>query len=255
MKILILAAGYGTRLYPLIVDTPKALLPIAQKPLVTHTLEKLKEIRDIKEIIAVTNDKFYPHFTDWAQQNKDFPAPIAVVNDGTTTPENRLGSVGDIDFVLRNYPVQDDLLIVGGDNVFDFDLKTYVAFALAHKPSVTIGLYDIGQKQDATQFGVVEISDDQKIFSFEEKPAHPKSSLIAMCFYFLPQNTLEFISHYIEESEKTDKAGDYIRWLVKNKEVYGFRFQGKWYDIGSIESYHEAEREFLIKKGPKSRSS
>jgi len=250
MKILFLAAGYGTRLYPLIVDTPKALLPIAKKPIMAHTLDRLAGVKDITEIILVTNNKFKPHLTEWAGKHRDFSAPMVVINDGTTTPEDRLGSVGDIDFVLNNHIVEDDLLVIGGDNIFDFNLDSFVSFALAHKPAVTIGLYDIGPDEDASKFGVVQIDHDQRIISFEEKPRHPRSSLIAMCFYFLPKNTLGCIKDYIAECQKTDKAGDYIRWLVENKEVYGFSFHGKWYDIGSIESYHEAEKQFLNKKDP-----
>ena len=243
MKILILAAGYGTRLYPLITDTPKPLLEVAGRPLIDHLLARLEGVSGIKEILVVTNDKFQAHFTAWAKKLKA-PAPVTVINDGTTSPENRLGSVGDIRFVLDNFPVKDDLLVLGGDNLFDFSLKGYYDFARQKAPRVTIGLYDIGEKKEATQFGVVAIDGKGKVVSFEEKPQSPQSSLIAMCCYYFPQATLGYVAEYMAQTKKADKAGDYIRWLSEKKEVYGFKFQGKWYDIGSLESYQEAQTKF-----------
>ena len=240
MKVLILAAGYGTRLYPLIKDTPKPLLPIADKPLIDHALDKVKPLSDLKEVIVVTNAKFYSHFLDWSQK-KEFPVPITVVNDGSTSPDDRLGSVGDINYVLESNPIEDDLLVLGGDNLFDYELVEYQEFAKNKRPHVSIGLYDIGIIEEATQFGVVAIDPNGKITSFEEKPSSPKSSLIAMCFYYFPQETLRCVSEYLRQTDKADKAGEYIHWLAREKAVYGFKFQGKWYDIGSIEAYHEAQ--------------
>ncbi|MCK5579655.1 MAG: nucleotidyltransferase family protein [Candidatus Omnitrophica bacterium] len=244
MKVLILAAGYGTRLYPLIVDTPKALLPIAQRPMLNYSLDKLRHLKDINEVIVVTNDKFFEHFSKWAGEQKTFPAPIRIVNDKTTSPDDRLGSIGDIRFVLSECKIDEDLLVLGGDNLFDYGLDDYLAFAQKKAPHVSMGVYDIENIQEAIQFGVAEINKDGKIVSFEEKPEKPKSSLIAMCFYYLPKETLTFIHDYLVATGKPDKAGDYIHWLVQEKEVYGFQFRGKWYDIGSIEAYHEAQEEF-----------
>ena len=116
MKVLILAAGYGTRLYALVKDTPKPLLEIAGKPLIEYLLDKIDHVKDLNEVLVVTNNKFYTHFVNWAKAQKGFPAPIAVINDQTNSPEDRLGSVGDMHFVLRNHKVADDLLVMGGDN-------------------------------------------------------------------------------------------------------------------------------------------
>ena len=244
MKVLILAAGYGTRLYPLVKDTPKALLEINNKSLLDYIFDRIKNIEGLNEVFLVTNDKFASAFEQWSKHQKSISCPITIVNDGTKTPEDRLGSIGDIDFVLKHAKVGDDLLVIGSDNIFDFNIDDYVRFARERAPSITVGLYDIGDKSGATQFGVVELGEGGKIASFEEKPEHPKSSLVAMCFYYLPARSLGLIGEYLSQSQKSDKAGDYISWLCGKNNVYGFNFAGKWYDIGSIEAYKEAQEKF-----------
>ncbi len=243
MKTLILAAGYGTRLRALGENTPKPLLPINGKPLINYTLDKIKDLNGLNEVLVVTNNKFYSHFCDWKDQ-VSFPCPITIVNDGTETPEDRLGSIGDIDFVLQKEKVDDDLLVVGGDNLFDYNVNEYIMFSQDKPQSVSMGVYDIGNLEEAKLFGVVALDDKGKVISFEEKPSQPKSSLIAMCFYYLPQKTLSLVTSYLQEVKKSDTAGDYIRWLHQKSEVYGFPFIGTWYDIGSIEAYHEAQKKF-----------
>lgn len=244
MKVLILAAGYGTRLYPIIKDLPKALLDIQGKPIVDYVLERIKDLPQLTEVILVTNNKFYSIFEDWAKKKKDFRCPIKIINDGTQTPEDRLGSIGDINFVLKKNLVQDDLLVVGSDNLFNFNVQDFSHFAFKKKPMVSIGLYDIESLEEAKKFGVVGLDNNQKVISFEEKPQEPQSTLIAMCFYFLPHKSLPLVEQYLIESRKSDTAGDYIRWLSKKNDVFGFKFSGKWYDIGSVESYHDAQKNF-----------
>lgn len=242
MKVLALAGGYGTRLYPLITDTPKALLDIQGQPLLNHTLKRLRDLDSLNEVLVVSNNKFYGHFCQWAEQ-LDYPHPVTIVNDQTNTPEERLGSIGDIRYALEDKNVDDDVLIVGGDNLFDYNVDEYLAFA-KKKNTVTIGLYDIHSLEEAKQFGVVAIGKDRKVISFEEKPAEPQSTLIAMCFYYLPRQTLKMVSRYIDETGQSDKAGNYIKWLVGQTDVYGFEFSGAWYDIGSLEAYHDAQKNF-----------
>lgn len=244
MQVLILAAGYGTRLYPLIVDTPKPLLEVNGKPIIEHVLSKLENLEDVSQAIVVTNNKFYTNFENWARQPHPYKFKLKIVNDGTNTPDDRLGSIGDIDFVLKQGVVKEDLLVVGGDNLFDFDIEKYLHLARQKKPAATIGVYDIGDNKEASKFGVVHLAKDNRINSFEEKPEHSKSSLIAMCFYYFPKESLRLVGEYLASSEKSDKAGDYIKWLCSKSGVYGFQFQGKWYDIGSIESYEQAQEAF-----------
>jgi len=244
MKVLILAAGYGTRLYPLVKDTPKPLLKIGEKPLINFLLEKVEGLKDLTEVLVVTNNKFAATFKDWAKQQKKYKVPITIINDGTETPDDRLGSVGDINFTLENEMVEEDLLVIGGDNLFDYALDKYLAYAKKNSPHITIGVYDIGNLNKARQFGVVIMDKTGQIISFEEKSESPSSSIISMCFYYFPQSSLKLVKEYLKQSKKTDNAGNYIQWLAEKSKVYGFPFEGKWYDIGSIESYFEAQERF-----------
>ncbi len=247
MNILILAGGYGTRLYPLIIDKPKALLDVNNRALIDYAVERVIHWPDVNIIYVVTNNKFYQHLKDWAKGQKKILEKICIVNDKTETPETRLGSIGDINFVLKNEKPDDDLLVMGSDNLFDYALDDFITFARKNSPSGTIGLYDIRELEGAKKFGVVALDHKGKILSFEEKPKEPKSSLIAMCLYYFPKKTLGLIQEYLIESRKSDMAGDYIRWLCGRQDVYGFKFSGLWFDIGSIESYQEAQKYFKPK--------
>ena len=247
MKILILAAGYGTRLYPLVKDIPKPLLIVSHQSIIDHLLEKIQVLKGVSEIIVVTNNKFYSNFKEWAEQKRSFTIPLRILNDRTNSSEDRLGSVGDIHFAIENHPMNEDLLVMGGDNLFDFPLGEFITFARGHSPHVSIGLFDIKDIKEATNFGVVVLDEGGKVLAFEEKPKKPKSTLIAMCLYFFPLNSLGRVAKYLKKTKKSDKAGDYIRWLAQENTVYGFKFFGKWYDIGSIESYREAQERFRNK--------
>ena len=255
MRVLILAAGYGTRLYPLTKDTPKPLLPIQGKPLVDYLLEKVQNLPDLRAVMVVTNNKFFPHFQNWAKQHQNFKnesplkensprAQIRILNDGTDSNENRLGSMGDIDFVLRKEAINEDLLVLGGDNLFNQGLDEFVQTAKNKSPRVTIGLFDLRDKGAAKNFGVVSLDQKKRVVSFEEKPQNPQSSLIGMCLYYFPKDSLGLIRDYLNETKRADTSGDYIQWLFKKEDVYAVVFQGKWYDIGSLEAYEEAQKSF-----------
>ncbi|MFC1703161.1 nucleotidyltransferase family protein [Candidatus Omnitrophota bacterium] len=250
MKALILAAGYGTRLYPLTKNMPKPLLTVGKQPMINHLVQKLTSLEGLTEIVVITNDKFFATFKDWQAQNDAAltKIPINIVNDGTTSPEDRLGAIGDIYFAIKEKHIAEDTLVIGGDNIFDFELNEFVQFAQSVRPRKSIGLVDIQKIADAQRFGVVALDADKKIISFEEKPREPKSSLVAMCLYYLPQEGLALISEYIEKCAKNhsekDTSGTYIKWLYKKEDVFGFVFQGRWYDIGHIESYNEVQNYF-----------
>ncbi len=248
MKAIILGAGYGTRLYPLTRDTPKPLLLVGGKSILEHILGKVKEVSGLQSVLIVTNDRFAKHFEEW---NRDFQwrSPIEIINDGTTTNENRLGAVGDIHFAIQKKGIDEDVLIVGGDNLFEFDLEKAREF-FDEKGSSVVGLYDMVDKgKVARLYGVVSIDEKSRIVGFEEKPERPKSALISTAVYFLKRDDLEELRRYIDGGNRADNLGDFIRYLIKNRNVYGYVFRENWFDIGSFEQYDMAN-EYFSKVSP-----
>jgi glucose-1-phosphate thymidylyltransferase len=219
-------------------------LPINGKPMINFIIDELSQIQGISEYVVVTNNKFFGHFQKWQAEQGSLKSKIRIINDGTNSNDDRLGSVGDMNFVWEREKTDDDWLVVGGDNLFDFDLSAYIKLARAKAPAVTVGIYDIKDISEGPKFGIVLLDKNGKIVSFEEKPAKPKSTLVVMCFYHFPKGTVGFIRQYLKESSSADAAGGYIKWLSENKEVYGFQFEGTWYDIGSVESYYDAQKRF-----------
>ncbi len=236
MKALILAAGYATRLYPLSLNTPKPLLPIANKPMIEYILEKINEVDEINEVFIVTNNKFFNNFTEWKSKYNE-EKPVTIINDKTLSNETRLGAVGDIDFVVRNKNVSEDLLVIAGDNLFEFSLKELCGFFIKKKSTV-LGIYDIKDKSKAAnKFGVVELDSEFKILKFDEKPSIPSTSLVATACYLFTSDDLVELKKCIDENNKPDNSGDFIKHLSLEKSVYGFVFSEKWFDIGSHDQY------------------
>ncbi|MGE5197184.1 MAG: nucleotidyltransferase family protein [Deltaproteobacteria bacterium] len=244
MKALILAAGYATRLYPLTKEYPKPLLVVGNRPIIDYITDKLSGLEQIDEIIVVTNAKFISLFEDWAKGVKN-GKKITLVNDLSCDLTDRLGAIGDINFVIKKKNLKDDLLVIGGDNLFDGRLNDFLAFAFSHKPSPVIGAYDIEDKKQACKYGVIKINPEKRIIDFQEKPKVPKSTLIAMCLYYFPGEKLGLIEKYMDiKTGKHDATGFYIEWLRKEEDVYAFIFRGRWYDIGHREIYNEAKDRF-----------
>lgn len=247
MKALILAAGYGTRLHPLTKDIPKPLLEIAGKPIMTHIVEKISELPFIEEIYVVTNNKFFNSLSEWSAAQKT-KKNILVLNDGSTSEEDRLGAIGDIHFAVSEVKIDDDLLVIGGDNLFEFSLSPLHSIFLEKKSSV-IALCDILDKNIASRkLGVVSVDKSNKITDFEEKPEFPKTSLVSTACYILSKKDLGLLGHCIMEQKKPDNLGDFIKWLSKREEVYAHVFSERWMDIGTLEQYEKAKSEFNSKK-------
>ncbi|PIU40778.1 MAG: hypothetical protein COS99_08850 [Candidatus Omnitrophica bacterium CG07_land_8_20_14_0_80_42_15] len=241
VKALLLAAGYATRLYPLTLNTAKPLLPVGKKLMIDHTVDKILKIKEIDKIYVVTNQKFFEQFKEWAKVKK-CALPIQVVNDKTLSNDDRLGAIGDIGLTISEGKIDDSLLVIAGDNLFDFALEKFLKFAKGKSPVSSIAVYDIKKKEIAGLYGVLEIDTNAKVISFEEKPKNPKSTLISTCIYYFPKAKLNLVKKYLDTSEKKDAPGNYIKWLSENDGVCAFAFDEAWYDIGSKESYEEVKK-------------
>lgn len=242
MKCIVLAAGYATRLYPLTKNQPKPLLPVAGVPILEHILRKVERVELIDGICIVTNDRFYRHFEAWRSQYKS-NKPITIINDGTTDNENRLGAIADLRFALDHENIHDDILVMAGDNLFDFELTDFVDFFL-HVQHDCITVHELQDEEALKKTGVVEIDERGKVLSFEEKPTHPRSNLAAPPFYLYRAETLDAIRTYLEEGGNPDAPGNLIPWLIRQKDVYAYRFEGQRYDIGTPESYQYVQQLF-----------
>lgn len=234
MKAIILAAGYATRLYPLTENTPKPLLTVKGKPLINYLLDNLNACTDVDGIYVVTNNKFYSHFLGW-QKTVQGRKNITIINDSTEENNSRLGAIGDIDYVMRTQHIDEDVLVIAGDNLFSFALPDFLAF-FRKKHSTIIAVYDTHDLYSiANRLGCVELDANDKITGFEEKPMHPKTTLAATACYIFPKHHLHYVQKALQRH--SDRPGELVKFISEHEAVYGFRFSGYWFDIGSKEEY------------------
>jgi len=245
MKVIILAAGYATRLYPLTLTQPKPLLPVAGKPMVEHVLDNLAPITDIDRVYVVTNAKFAAHFQTWADRYRATKSKFefTVVNDGSTDDTNKLGAIGDINFVLKNQNVDDDLIVVAGDNLFSEKLGDFGA-CCRQKNAPVLAVYDVGNLEEIKKYNSITTDAAGRITFFEEKPKQPVSTLTGIALYYYPKSTVPLIKQYVVEGNNPDQPGRLVQWLYPRTAVYTWRVPGLWYDIGSKETLEEANKIF-----------
>jgi len=235
MKVIILAAGYATRMYPLTLNQPKALLPLRGKPVIDYIIEQVERLSAVDFIYVVSNHKFFPHFFDWAARTRS-PVPIEVLNDGTREEDRRRGAVGDILFTLREKHIDDDIVVIAGDNYFTYDLREqYEFFVKKNRDVLTAGR--VADRETIKHFAVAELDEDGKVLSLVEKPEEPASDMAVYATYFYKRETLPLIEQYLAEGNNPDAPGYFPQWLHKRQDVYAYRMNGDCYDIGTIEVY------------------
>jgi glucose-1-phosphate thymidylyltransferase len=245
VKALILAAGYATRLYPLTKKYPKPLLEVKGRPIIDYIIKKLAAVRAIDEIYVVTNSKFIADFRKWSKTISS-PKKITLVDDLTKNNQDRLGAIGDINFVIAKKKIRQDLLVVGGDNLFSGSLQRFLEVSRKDTASTSLGLYRLKRQKDASRYGVVKLDKLNRVVSFMEKPEYPDSNLVAMCLYYISKNSLNLIKAYLQEKKgKTDATGSYIAWLKDRSVVYGHVFSGSWFDIGDTKYLNAAKETFV----------
>src|SRR5688572_25734460 len=245
MKILILAAGYATRLYPLTLTRPKPLLDVAGKPMIEHVLDNIAPIPDIDRVYVVTNAKFADQFQKWADHYRATKSKLnfTIINDGSTDDTNKLGAIGDLHLVLTREKMDDDLIVVAGDNLFSESLEEFGKFC-REKNAPVLAVYDVGNLEEIKKYNSITIDGDGRITFFEEKPKEPKSTITGIALYYYPKSSLELIKQYIAEGNNPDQPGLLIQWLYPRTPVYVWRVPGIWFDIGSKETLEEANLVF-----------
>jgi glucose-1-phosphate thymidylyltransferase len=228
MKCLILASGFGIRLYPLTFNNAKALLPYKGKPMINHIVDKIPKDMDI---LVNVNKKFEADFYDW-QKHQNRAITICVEN--VYSDEEKLGAVGSLNHWIKQKNINEDLLLFGSDNYFEFDLSSFIS--AYNGSNVLVAVYDVGDPQKATQYGVIKV-DGNRITELEEKPASPKSSLIATACWIIPSRVFPFIAEFCREASQ-DNLGNFIAYLVERDIVFAYPFSELWIDIGNLEIYH-----------------
>jgi glucose-1-phosphate thymidylyltransferase len=242
MKCVILAAGYATRLYPLTENLPKSLLVVAGKTILEHILAKVEEVPEVDEVLLVSNAKFARQFTDFLAKYKG-KTPISVLDDGTCDNEHRLGAIADLALAIERAKIDDDVMVLAGDNLFDFSLKDFTSF-FHHVQTDCITTHYEENLEALKKTGVAELNSKNQVLSFEEKPITPRSNNAVPPFYIYTKETIKLVQQFLNTGLSTDAPGQFVAWLVKKKPVYAYQFKGKRYDIGSLDSYAEA-KDFL----------
>jgi glucose-1-phosphate thymidylyltransferase len=242
MKALILAAGYATRLYPLTQSIAKPLLTIGGRPMVDHILERIREA-DPLEVHVVTNSKFADAFSAWA------PADVTVHDDETTSEDDRLGAIGDLRFVVERAGIDDDWLVVAGDNLFDYSLGDYARWWRSKGLASAVALYEHPDLELVKQYGVVELDEHERVVSFVEKPPVPASNLAATACYLFHREHVRLVATYLDEGNVPDQPGRFVEWLHRRAPVFGYRFRGEWLDIGDRAQLLEADNRARTQAG------
>lgn len=244
MKCLILAAGYATRLYPLTENFPKPLLKVGDKTILDWLVDDISGAGLVDEFVVISNHKFASFFKEWASAKESAAnVKVTVVDDGTSTNETRLGAVVDISYAIDNLGLDDDMLVIAGDNVLDFSLRKFIEYSVSMASSCIMRYYEPEEKR-LRKCGVVEIDAEDRILSMEEKPSEPKSHWCCPPFYFYKKEDARLVRKGIEAGCGTDAPGSFIAWLSSVVPVHAMEMPGKRFDIGNIESYHQVCQEY-----------
>jgi glucose-1-phosphate thymidylyltransferase len=244
MNAIILAAGYATRLRPLTDTWAKELLPVGGRPIIDRIVEGLSAVDEIDAVHIVTNARKAPAFHEWAE-GRD----VTVHDDGTTSNDDRLGAIGDMQFVIDTAGIHDDLLVIAGDNLFDFSLPDFVSFWRSKGRASAVAVRDVGSLELAAQYGIVALDGDGRVTDFVEKPADPPSTLAATATYLFHREHAALIEGYLAAGQPADQPGRFVAWLQREEPVYGWVFDSTWYDIGNQEQLLEADNRMRAEAG------
>ena len=240
MKCLILAAGYATRLYPLTENFPKPLLQVQGKTILDWLIEDIDASGAVDEYVVISNHRFARHFEDWA---KNKVQKITVLDDGTETNETRLGAVKDIRFAIERLQLDEELLVIAGDNLLDFSLTRFIGYAKKKGTSCIMCFYEEELKK-LQKCGNVAKADDGRVLEMVEKPQVPISNWCAVPFYYYTREDARLVEKGIEAGCGTDAPGSYMAWLCQQTPVHAMEMPGRRYDIGNLASYEEVQKNY-----------
>ncbi|MHC3437220.1 sugar phosphate nucleotidyltransferase [Natrialbaceae archaeon A-gly3] len=236
MKAVVLAGGYATRMWPITKHRPKMFLPVGESTVIDRIFAELEADDRIDEVYVSTNERFAPDFETHLAES-EFEKPQLSVEE-TSEEDEKFGVVGALAQLVDREGVDDDLLVIAGDNLISFDVTDFLDY-FEGKGAPTLAAYDVGSREKAKSYGLVELEDD-RVVSFQEKPDDPKSTLVSIACYAFPQNSLSLLSTYLADGNNPDEPGWFVQWLQDREPTYAFTFEGAWFDIGTPESYLDA---------------
>ena len=242
MKTIVIAAGYATRLYPLTENFPKPLLKVGSRSILDRMLSDIDQIEGIDEHIVVTNHKFAHHFETWKEQSH-YRHPIRIIDDGTEDNATRLGAVRDLLLALDTCQVDDDILVVAADNVLTFSMQGFVDFFRRCSTAVIMCHHEPSLKK-LQRTGVIAVDDAMRVLEMQEKPEHPVSHWAVPPFYLYSRSDLPLIRSCMEHGCGFDAPGNLAHYLVGVTTLHAWEMPGGRFDIGSLDSYNEAQQLF-----------
>ena len=238
MKAVLLCGGFAKRLWPITLHQAKPLLKINKRPVIDYIIGKLN-LPEIDEIIISTNQKFEKMFQEWMNK-QDIDKKMTLAVEPAKKEGEKFGVIKALKFLIDKYKLKDDLLVIGGDNLFDFSIKDFLRF-YHEKNALCVAVYDLGSLEKAKLYGIMDIDEDGLVTSFVEKPENPKSTLASTCCYVFPKHMLDFFGVYINEGHPKDNPGSFLQWFFKRNPIYAYSFDGHWFDIGNKEQMKKAE--------------
>ncbi|THE66293.1 NDP-sugar synthase [Salinadaptatus halalkaliphilus] len=236
MKAVVLAGGYATRLWPITKHRPKMFLPIGDSTVIDHIFRELEADDRIDEVYVSTNERFAPEF-EAHLADSEFDKPQLSIEE-TSEEADKFGVVGALAQLIDREGVDDDLLVIAGDNLISFDVSTFLDY-FQERDAPTLAAYDVGSLEKAKSYGLVELEDD-RVVDFQEKPDDPNSTLVSIACYAFPGESLSLLPTYLEEGNNPDEPGWFVQWLQDREPTYAYTFEGAWFDIGTPESYLDA---------------
>ena len=243
MNIVLLAAGYGTRIRSIFPNIPKALIEVSGKPILGHLVDNVLRLKSITKIIIVTNNLYFNLITQFVK-SQDWDQPIQIINDGSSNPEKRLGAIGDLALSLNQINITKDLLVLATDKLLEFDLRPAIELSKIKQAPVNLCMEVVDHKSIAGKHGCILLNKKNRIIDFAEKPYSPKSLIASLAVSILTSTVLDEIPIYLESGGKIDAPGYFMSWLSKRTAVYGYIVPGKVYDVGTPETFDEAVKSF-----------
>jgi len=249
MKAYLLAAGYATRMYPLTRDRPKPLLEVGGRPILTHLVRRIETLSDLTEIVVIGNHRFAEPLARW-RDTTACRVPVRVLDDGSTSEHDRLGAIGDLAFALREVPAgREDWVVAAGDNLLGFDLQSIEAdFRARHAPTIVVRDVPTAQTGVASSYNDVTLDPGGRVVRFREKPDRAATGIAAIALYFFPPEVVDLLARYLAEGGNPDAPGYFIAWLVGETTVRASRFEGDWFDIGSLDALATAQERFRSRR-------